>query len=117
MKTVFQHIEHAKGKPHHIKKRIVFASAGVGTALVALIWVAGSLSSGSFAIKGSTFADSSNPEPVVTVGSNTTGNVGSGVAGAASAISDPKAPAHIEIVDTSSSTPPKKSAEQTTIPF
>lgn len=114
MKTVFEHIENAKGKPHHIKKRIVFASAGIGAGLVALIWVAGSISLGAFAIKGSTFADSSS-RPAADVVETRASN--SGLAGAAAAIQDEKAPAHIEIVDTSSSTPPSKRAEQTILPF
>jgi len=118
MKNVFEHIENAKGKPHHIKKRIVFVSAGIGTALVALVWVAGALSTGAFAIRGSNFADSTTQEPVVIVGGDTTGTVGSGLAGAAAALEkNQEAPAHIEIVDTSTSTPQSKQAEQTTIPF
>jgi hypothetical protein len=116
MKTIFDHIEYAKTKPHHVKKRIVFGAAGAGTALIAFVWLAGSLSTDAFAIKGSSFADSGIQEPAVVVGSDTTGDIGSGVAGAAAALQGEDAPAHIEIVDTSTSTPTKQ-AEQTTIPF
>jgi hypothetical protein len=114
MKNVLQHIEHAKKKPHHVKKRIVFASAGIGTAFVALIWIASSISSNAFAIKGSTFADSAVQEQVTVVdrGSNP-----QNLAGVAAALENKDAPAHIEIVNTSSSTLPSKQAEQTTIPF
>jgi len=120
MKTIFEHIETAKGKPHHIRKRIVFTAAGVGTALVALIWFAGTVSSNAFAIQGSNFADSTGQESVIT----TSPDSGSqkGLAGAAAALQDSRppaggAPAHIEIVDTSPATSTKKQAEQTTIPF
>jgi len=115
MKTIFEHIEYVNGKPHHIRKRVAFSSAVAGTALIAVIWFVGSISAGDFAIQGSNFADSTSQGAVVetTVAENANQNL----AGAAAALEDKKAPAHIEIVDTSSSTVAEKKAEQTIIPF
>jgi hypothetical protein len=116
MKTIFEHIEYAKEKPHHIRKRIAFAAAALGSTLVALVWLVGSFSLGSFAIQGSNFADSTTQTPVVTVPESDI-NPTSGLAGVAGALKDAKSPAHIEIVDTNASTSASPKAEQTTIPF
>ena len=113
MKTIFEHIEHIKGKPHHIRKRVAFAAAAVGAACVALVWFVGSISMNSFAIQGSTFADSAK-QGTITTGA---GNAGQNVAGAAAALESESAPAHIEIIDTSSSTHPEKTSERSIIPF
>jgi hypothetical protein len=117
MKTIFEHIEYVKGQPHHIRKQITLAIAGGLTALIALVWFFGTLSSGAFAIHGSTFAESTGAEPAAVTGTDNSSD--SGIAGAAAAInSDTNAPAHIEIVDTSTSTNAKKpAAEPTIIPF
>jgi hypothetical protein len=114
MKTVFEHINHIKGKPHHVRKRIAFAAAAGGAGLIALVWLVGSFSLGSFAIKGSSFADSAGQSPAVTTSGN---NGNNNLAGAAAALGNAALPAHIEIVDTSSSTLSGKKAEQTTLPF
>jgi len=118
MKNIFEHIEKIKEKPHRIRKQIAFSAAVVGATCVALVWIIGSVSTGAFAIHGSTFADSVKQGAEL---QNTAGNSGSGtagIAGAAAAISDSNAPAHIEIIDTSSSTARSgKQAEQTIIPF
>jgi hypothetical protein len=114
MKTVFEHIEYVKGKPHHVREKIAFAAATGCTVLIAFVWLAGSLWTGAFALKSSSFAESAgqSPPPATTYDSEK-----SGLAGAAAALSaDLNTPAHIEIVDTASSTPEKK-AEPTIIPF
>jgi hypothetical protein len=113
MKTVFEHIEHVKGKPHHIRKRVAFATAAGVTGLIAFVWLAGSLSAGVFAIGGNSFDQSVGQSGGTTSGSN--GN--SNLAGVAGALEGASAPAYIEIVDTASSTRPVKKAEQTTLPF
>jgi small neutral amino acid transporter SnatA (MarC family) len=115
MKTVSQHIEHIKGKPHHVRKRVAFTVAGSATVLIALVWLVGSVSLGAFAITGSSFADSAGQSSVVTTGSADTSTPG--LAGAAAASASDNSPAHIEIVDTTPSTPQEKKAEQTLIPF
>lgn len=113
MKTVFEHIEHIKGKPHHIRKKIAFATAAGVTSVIALVWLTSSLGTGAFAIKGSSFADSAGQSAPETADNN----VGrSGLAGAASALLGADAPAHIEVIDAASSTSQKK-VEQTVIPF
>ena len=112
MKTVFEHIEHVRGKPHHVRERVAFGAAGGVTALIALVWLAASHGSGAFALAGSSFGEQA---PVVTTSAaNTVDNL----AGAAAALQSSGAdvPAHIEIVDAASSTS-KKKFEQTTLPF
>src|SRR5487761_2651737 len=114
MKNIFEHIEHLKGKPHHIRKRVAFGAAAGVTALIALVWLGGSVSSGAFAIQGSNFAESTGQQPAVTTDTSAGGT--SGLAGAGAALPDASAnvPAHIEIVDVATATPAKP-AEQTII--
>jgi len=117
MKTIFEHIEHTKKKPHHIRKRIAFVGAAGVSAFIAFVWFAGSITTGSFAVKGTSFADAGKQ---VNVENTSGGNDSSNLAGAAAALQGSKnedASAHIEIVDTASSARPMKKAEQTTIPF
>ena len=115
MKTVSEHIQHIKGKPHHVRKRVAFGAATGVTAFIALVWLVGNLSLGSFAIPQTSFADAVNQGGAQVVVAHTS-DATSGVAGAAAAF-DTSAPAHIEIIDTASSTPAAKRVEQTTIPF
>jgi len=113
MKTIFQHIENAREKPYHIRKRIAFSAAAIGSGFIALVWFVGSLSLGAFAIQGSTFAENTEHSPVVTTPEKGTQNI----AGAAAAFQNEDAPAHIEIIDAAASAPVKNKVEQTTIPF
>ncbi len=116
MKNIFDHIEQVKGKPHHVRKRIAFGAAALGSAFIALVWFTGSVMTGSFALHESNFAMSTGQEnPIVKVSDTGSQNL-AGVA-AAAALQSPNAPAHIEIVDTAASTAPSKPSEQTTIPF
>ncbi len=115
MKTIFDHIELVKGKPHHIRKQVAFASATVGAAFIALVWLAGSLSTGVFSIQESSFAGATGQEPSAVAGEP--GNQNLAGVGAASALPESvNTPAHIEIIDAASPSV-KKQAEQTTIPF
>lgn len=108
MKTITDHIKEVKKRPHHIRKQVAFASAGVLTAFIAIVWLSSSLVTGAFALKPTSFAESTGAVPPVSPGST------AGVAGAAAA-RNTAAPARIEIVDVASST--KVKAEPTTIPF
>jgi hypothetical protein len=116
MKNVFEHIEHVRTRPHHIRRKVAFSAAGGITALVGLIWLSASLGTGVFAIAGSSFADQTKQSALVTSGANDSNG---GLAGAAAALpyTQASAPAHIEIIDTSTSTTVGKKAEQTTLPF
>src|SRR3989338_848771 len=69
MKTLFDHLEYVKGKPHHVRKRIAFGVATAGTALVGMVWLVSSLSAGAFAVTGSSFAASVGQGAGVTPGS------------------------------------------------
>lgn len=114
MKTVFEHIEYVQGKPHHIRKHIAFGSAAGIAALIGFVWLAHSVGTGAFAIKGSTFAQSTEQESLVISGGE---NGNQNLAGVAAALQDESAPAHIEIVDVTPSTQKVKQVEQTTLPF
>lgn len=118
MKTIFDHLEYIKKKPHHVRKRIAFGTATAGTAFVTLIWFVSALGSNTFAIKESSFAKNIGQESIVVTG-GIQGNhpANSGIAGAAAALSSASGPAHIEIIDTASSTRKVEQIEQTTIPF
>ncbi|TSC71193.1 MAG: hypothetical protein G01um101449_48 [Parcubacteria group bacterium Gr01-1014_49] len=113
MKIILDHIERAKGKPHHIRKQIAFSAAGGIAAFIALVWLAGSLASGTFAIQGSSFVESTRQEESVIVSRTENPNL----AGVAATIQDASAPAHIEIIDTTPVAPKAKRVEQTTLPF
>jgi len=114
MKSLSAHIAHAKQQPHHIRKNIAFVTAGVGTVLIALVWFTGSLVSGTFSIRESNFAESVGQGQTV---EHTSVQTPTGIAGAAAALPTDETPAHIQIVDTASSTSPVRQVEQTTIPF
>ncbi len=116
MKKFLEHIERVRAKPHRVRKQVAFASAAVLTVLIALVWFAGSLSTGTFSIENSTFATGAGEENAA--GANAVGNDNLAGAGVASAFTEPtEAPAHIEIVDTTSANAKQKRAEQTVIPF
>ncbi|MHB8709989.1 MAG: hypothetical protein ACYC6X_00315 [Minisyncoccota bacterium] len=116
MKTIFDHIEYVKGKPHHVRKQIAFTAAAMGAGLVGLVWLVGSVSLGAFAIQGTSFAESTGQAGVIATSGSDNGS--SNLAGAAAALpTDANAPAHIEIIDTASSTAGQTKAEQTVIPF
>lgn len=114
MKTVFEHIDYIKAKPHHIRKKVAFTLAASGTAFITVVWLSASVMTGSFAIQGSSFAQSTEEVEVVpTTSARTT----EGLAGAAAAFSGraDSEPAGIEIVDTTPA--PTKKPEPTILPF
>jgi hypothetical protein len=117
MKTIFDHIEHIKGKPHHIRKQVAFGVAALSSAFVALVWLVSNYAMGTFAIQGSNFAMSSDAATSVTTTTRNVGSQGLAGVGAATVLTGADAPAHIEIVDTAVVAPAKKQVEQTTIPF
>ncbi len=118
MKKISKHIAYLKSKPHHVRKRIAFGTAATITTLIGVLWFGASFSSGSYAITGSNFAQStgsSTVAPVVHSAENT--NKLAGVA-AAFYSSEQTKPAHIEIIDTATtSTLSQKNTDRTIIPF
>ena len=121
MKTIFDHIEHIKSRPHPVRRRIAFASAAGGAGVIALVWFFGVFASGTFAIQGTNFAESTGAEQSgVAVAAPSDNNSGqpaqAGLAGAAAAISGPSKAPGIEIVDATSSAPARQ-PEPTVIPF
>ncbi|MDO8593335.1 MAG: hypothetical protein Q7R59_00305 [bacterium] len=115
MKTIFEHIEHVKGKPHHIRRRVAFGTATAITAIIALVWLAGSLGTGAFALKTTSFADITGGEGTLIVSGNDNEQL-AGV-GAASILPNAPEPARIEIIDAVTPESSAKKAEQTVIPF
>jgi hypothetical protein len=116
MKTIFDHIEYVKGKPHHIRKRVALATAALGSGLIAIVWLVGSLATNSFAIQGTSFAASMEQNTIVVAPSDVGNKDLAGVA-AAAALQDSGSPARINIVDTSAAAASKQQSEQTTLPF
>ena len=124
MKTLFEHIEYVQGKPHHVRRRIAFSAAAGTTAFIALVWFVGTLASGTFAIHGSSFAESAGQGQIVVTGNGNQSNV-AGVAAAAvvsaSGVDSGNAsgPARIEIINTNTASATSSAAQtdRTTIPF
>jgi hypothetical protein len=114
MKNVFEHIEHVKGKPHHVRRRVAVAGATVGSAMIALVWLVSSVMTGAFAIEGSTFALSTGQEGAF---ATTSASGTEGLAGAAAAVSGSSGKARIEIVDTTPPPVPSKQSDKTMLPF
>lgn len=109
------HIHVLRSQPHHIKKQAALTIAGAGAGLIGLLWLVGSVASGSFAIKERSFADATQglvPEQMTPAQSAL-----SGLAGAAAALSGKEDPARIQIVEVQKPTPVAKPPERTTIPF
>jgi len=115
MKTVFDHIDHIKGQPHHIRKQVAFASAGALTIVIALTWFVGSLATGTFAIRDTSFTSSGQIAPVTADGGANQNLAGAGAAAALP--QNANVPAHIEIIDATPAASSERQAEQTTIPF
>lgn len=115
MKTLVQHVEHVRGKPEHIRKQVAFAVAAAATAVVALVWFLSTVTAGVFAIQGSSFAESTSGNTnVAAVGPSDSSLLGA----ASAALGFPQAePAHIVIVDASTSTPKAEKHDPTVIPF
>ena len=111
MKSLNDYIEYVKGQPHHVRRSVAFGSAGGIAGLVGIVWLSGSLLTGSFHIQGTSFADAGNAGAQVAAPSD------SGVAGAAASFASAEQKARIEIVDTSSSTAAAQTPEPTIIPF
>ncbi len=115
MKSISEHIKHIHAKPHHIRKRVAFGIAGGCAGIIGLVWLVGSVSMGAFALKPTSFAQSTEGAPVTVVSADDTGTDGVAGAAAAPAVQDANTPAHIDIVDVAPTSTPQ--AEQTTIPF
>ena len=111
MKTLSDHIHHVRTKPHHVRRKVTFAVAAVGTGLIAMVWLVGSVSRGVFALKDTSFADIAGTASVEVANDGANAQL----AGAAASLKDDEGPARIEIVDIPQESSSK--AEQTTIPF
>ncbi|PIR83337.1 hypothetical protein COU19_01230 [Candidatus Kaiserbacteria bacterium CG10_big_fil_rev_8_21_14_0_10_56_12] len=115
MKTLGEHVTHLKTKPHHVRKRVAVGVASVVTGLVAIAWLAVSISTNAFAIQGSTFAESTSQGAVV---QTVTERPNANLAGAAATVPDTDGPSRIEIVNVATTSSATSShAEPTIIPF
>lgn len=112
MKVLFDHIDRVKQQPHHIRRQVALTVAGGLAALIGLVWLLGSLSLGTFALKGSDFAASTNADQAAPDGSLDNAQL----AGAAAATPSNSSAAHIEIIDSATTTKTAQ-PEQTVIPF
>lgn len=119
MRAFLAHVDRIKEKPHHVRRQFALLSAFGITAFVAVLWLVIVLSTGTFAIQGSSFAESTRRSASLAATPEPGGS--SLIGAAAGAFGFDTRPAHIEIVRTAtSSTLSGKSepqAEQTVIPF
>lgn len=116
MQFLFDAVERAKQKPHHIRHRIAVSVAGIGAGFVALVWLSVSLSQNAFAIKGTTFAESVGATNTVETVTETRSQQVAGAGAALDAKTD-DGPARIQIVNVVATSTPAPAKEQTIIPF
>lgn len=124
MKTFFEHVEHLRGKPHATRRQIALGGALGGAALIGVVWLAGTIYSGTFYIQGSSFAESTEQGTTLaatdTAAPDNSNLLGAASAAASAASAGGSAP-QIEIVSTATSSTLSKTsqpkAEQTVIPF
>jgi len=114
MRTVFQHIDRVRERPHHVRSRIAFGTAGVIAAAIGVVWLGTSLATGAFAIQGATFADANGAAPLKVA------ETGSGTGVAAVAVgttaSEPVS-APIEVIPVTPKPTTKAAPGPTVIPF
>lgn len=110
MQVIFDSIENVKAKPHHVRRQVTFVIAGGIAALIGLVWLVGSLATGAFALKPSSFADVGALQ-----GSTDSTFSSDQVAGAGAATGGAVPSDAIIVVDAPKT--PQKAAEQTVIPF
>ena len=117
MRSVFEHVDRVRAKPHHIRRRVALGGAGTLTGLIAVVWLGASLATGTFALKGSNFAEMTGAAP----GERARAAAAGATAGAAAATeSRPDAPAHVEVVPSGAGVPaptPAPPVGPTIIPF
>lgn len=112
MQALLNHIERAKGRPHHVRRKLALTLASGVTGFIALAWFAYSLSTGVFTIQGSTLADTLAPSPSF-ADPSAPGLAGAAAAPQLSRASEPR----IEIIDAKTSAAKPASPEATIIPF
>ena len=105
MRTIADHLDNIRDKPHHVRRRVAFGAAGAITGVIALLWLGLSLSTGTFALKDSNFAELTGAEPTDTTSADTEDT--SALAGAAAAGREDDTTPHIEVV------PPGNGVEKT----
>ena len=122
MKSLPEHIEYIRSKPHHVRRATAFGTAAVVTGTIALIWLGASLATGAFALKGGNFAEETGALPPENAPANAPQN--SNVAGAAAALPPAKTgPANLQVVQGGDGIQPVRApqtatqTEQTIIPF
>ena len=112
MDALWNHINTLKAKPHDVRKQVALTYAAIGTGIVAVIWLTGSLATGAFAIH----TTEESAQPTLTTATPTAG-ASLNLAGAAAALpSDTSGPAKIQIIDTTTHSPVRQ-PQETTIPF
>jgi len=116
MKSLSQHIEHVRNRPHHIRKQVALGVALGITAVIAIIWLGVNLSTGAFHIAGTSFADATTEtQPQLTASNNSL------LGAAAAALNGSSSPAELQVVSQGSgeapTAPAQNPSDQTFIPF
>ncbi|HEX2792407.1 MAG TPA: hypothetical protein VHO23_01685 [Candidatus Paceibacterota bacterium] len=98
-RTVTDHLEHLRAKPHHVRRQISFLAALVVTGLVTAGWLGAMATSGSFALDTTTLADGGAEGATLT---NARNDFSSLLGAAGAAIGATSSPREITVVDVKS---------------
>jgi len=117
MRTVSEHLDRVRERPHHVRRRIAFGTAGLLAGAIGLLWLGTSLATGAFAIQGAGFADATSGGIEVAPKGAPANQGLAGAAGAPSA-GDTSA-TQVEVVPSSDAPirSPSSGASSTIIPF
>jgi hypothetical protein len=115
MKPLSHHLHTVRQQPPHVRKQVTFTLAAGATALIALVWLVASLSTGAWRIEGASFATQSAQQPAATgAGAGSAALLG----GAAAALTASSSASRLEVVGNAHETPPAPpAAEPTVVPF
>ncbi|MEJ0053419.1 MAG: hypothetical protein WDN10_01675 [bacterium] len=118
---MLEHLDRLRSKPEHVRRNIALGSAGVLTALLAIGWLAATISGGMLALKPVPLDGGSRPAIAAVPESSSAFSKLVGAAGAATGFGTPKPAPSLQIVDGGTSSTieekPAAASSQTIIPF
>ena len=97
MSFVARHLDNVRDKPHHVRRQVAFLASGAITGVIALAWLSLSLYAGTFALRGSNFAQMTGAEPAAGA-SGGVAPASAGVAGVAAAAEVTPAASGVDVV-------------------
>ncbi|OGG71707.1 hypothetical protein A3E65_01040 [Candidatus Kaiserbacteria bacterium RIFCSPHIGHO2_12_FULL_56_13] len=119
MIPLIRHLEFVRQKPEPVRRQIALGVAALLTAVIALVWFGISLATGSFALSSPPFAGAGGDIAESEAGGAETGFANLFGVAAAVVTGGDESPAHIEIVETktSSTLDDTTALESTVLPF